>query len=364
MGIDMSRAFDTIKRHTIIALLQNAGCSRDDIRLVQYLLSNTTLRVQVGNCTSDPFPVLIGAFQGDALSGKLFTLVFAGALHHLRAVSVRPNPPISILGAPLESEYADDGDFLDDNRESLDILLPLAKDILQQWNLFVNEDKTEFVRVYLADKSDVNEKGESLVNNEPWRSNKLLGSLLCSTKDITRRCILGNAAFSTFKKIWLQGAKISLERKLKVYEAQVVSVMLYNCNSWSAPQNVINKLDITHRRHLRSILNIHWPTGRISNKALYKRCKCSPLSDRVTAARWKMLGHILRSGETTPAYTSLHFALKGAQQYKGRVGRPRSNLFDIIVKDLAQRQINFKNIDDLFYITDLAQNRVLWNKLY
>ena len=85
MGLDMSRAFDTVKRDTIINLLRDAGCSNDDIKLVQYLLSNTQLKVRVNCSLSEMFESLLGAFQGDSLSGKLFTLVLAAALHQLRA---------------------------------------------------------------------------------------------------------------------------------------------------------------------------------------------------------------------------------------------------------------------------------------
>ena len=80
MGIGMSRAFDTVKRDTILSVLEDAGCSEDDMRLVQYLLSNTNLCVRVGASLSEEFESLLGAFQGDSLSGKLFTLVLAGAL--------------------------------------------------------------------------------------------------------------------------------------------------------------------------------------------------------------------------------------------------------------------------------------------
>ena len=45
MGIDMSSAFDTIKRSVILELLADAGCCEDDIRLARYLLSNTKLRI-------------------------------------------------------------------------------------------------------------------------------------------------------------------------------------------------------------------------------------------------------------------------------------------------------------------------------
>ena len=45
-----------------------------------------------------------------------------------------------------------------------------------------------------------------------------------------------------------------------------------------------------------------------------------------------MLGHVLRSDNTTPAYQSFLFAAFGCKNFKGRVGRHRTNLFDIIVK--------------------------------
>ena len=102
MGIDMSRAFDTVKRSTIIDLLHDAGCSTDDIKLVQYLLSNTKLKVRVDSSMSEAFGSLMGAFQGNSLSRKIFILVLAAALHHLRSYTNRPNPPIASLGYPLE----------------------------------------------------------------------------------------------------------------------------------------------------------------------------------------------------------------------------------------------------------------------
>ena len=37
-----------------------------------------------------------------------------------------------------------------------------------------------------------------------------------------------------FEKVRLSGKKIFLSRKLKLYIAQVVSVILYNANSWAA----------------------------------------------------------------------------------------------------------------------------------
>ena len=220
LGIDMSRAFDTVKRSTIIDLLYDAGCCSDDVRLVQYLLTNTRLKIKVKKSLSEEFESLLGAFQGDSLSGKIFTLVFAAALNHLRAVSGRPNPPISSTELPLEYQYADDCDFIYEDMEQLKQVEEYAKQILPQWNLIVNETKTEFVKVSLASKNEKVDKDQPLINNEPWRSSISLGSLLCSEKDITSRCIKGEAAFRKFEKAWMTRKKISLDRKLRPYEAK------------------------------------------------------------------------------------------------------------------------------------------------
>ena len=173
MGIDMSRAFDTIKRTTILKLLKLCGCTDDEVRVVRLLLSNTKLRVKVNVALSEEFQSLLGAFQGDCLSGCLFTLVLAGALNELRwTITVeldRPIPPISVAGMPLDSEYADDVDFNDEDEDNLRAILPQATAILKDWNLFVNEDKTDFTHVYLARTGELDSDGNPISGNEAWR---------------------------------------------------------------------------------------------------------------------------------------------------------------------------------------------------
>ena len=124
-----------------------------------------------------------------------------------------------------------------------------------------------------------------LRGNEDWRKSRMLGSLLCSESDIAARCIAGNNAFHKFIKIWSQ-QKISIDRKIAVYEAQIVSIMMYNCGSWSPTAKSLEKLDICHRR---TLLNIRWPEGIITNKDLYKRCNSVKPSERVPKARWKLV---------------------------------------------------------------------------
>ena len=218
------------------------------------------------------------------------------------------------------------------------------------------------MKVYLAGKGDTDSNGVKAAGNESWRSSKLLGSLLCSTKDIFHRIHLGNIAFSNFKKVWLQGKRISLQRRIQVYEAQVVSVLMYGSCSWAAPKHVLEKLDTTHRRHLRSIMNITWPHV-ISNVNLYKRCEVVPLTERVERSRWTMLGHVLRLPENSPAALALTFALDGCPA-KSRRGRHQINLFNTIKSDLNLRGFTLNCLEDLFSIRDVASDKKRWNSLF
>ena len=137
--------------------------------------------------------------------------------------------------------------------------------------------------------------------------------------------------------------------------------MMYNSSCWAAPKSVLDKLDIVHRRHLRSILNYRYPNV-ISNVNLYRRCNAEPLSARVDRNRWRMLGHVLRGPCDGPAYSSLVFAIN-TLQYPGRVGRPQTNLFSLIKCDLKDRNIFLNNLSDLSYLRNLASNKIIWRRL-
>ena len=216
---------------------------------------------------------------------------------------------------------------------------------------------------YVAGKQDTDADGALLHGNEPWRFCKSLGSLLCSTADIAHRIALAQAAFQTYTKLWLRGTQIPLDRKLTVYEAQVLSVLLYNCSSWSAPKAVMDKLNTCHRKHLRKICNIHYP-GVISNKELYRRCNTVPITERVRKARWTLLGHILRMDDNCPAVLLLRFAVESTNNLRGRRGRPRTNLYSFIQADLKQHNLRLNSTEDLTELRTIASKRAKWRNMF
>ena len=93
--------------------------------------------------------------------------------------------------------------------------LPIAKSVFKEYNyLFTNLSKIEYVHLYLDPKPKKKEKvvvGTVYRDEEPWRTHKTLGSLVCSEKGIEHHCILGNIAFRKFENIWPKKTKISSE---------------------------------------------------------------------------------------------------------------------------------------------------------
>ena len=73
IGIDMSIAFNTIRREQLIDILKKFK-DEDEVRMIQLSLSNTTLDVRINNAETEPF--IMGSQQGDALSGVLFNIYF------------------------------------------------------------------------------------------------------------------------------------------------------------------------------------------------------------------------------------------------------------------------------------------------
>ena len=96
-----------------------------------------------------------------------------------------------------------------------------------------------------------------------------MGSLLGDEEDINRRKQLATASMNKINAIYLKKDKVKLEKKIKIYRALVKSVLLYNCGTWGVSTNVQQRLDAYHRRYLRRILGMKYPT-RISNEKLYE----------------------------------------------------------------------------------------------
>ncbi|GFS14212.1 very-long-chain enoyl-CoA reductase [Elysia marginata] len=81
----MSAAFDTINKKKLLTIFKEI-VEEDELHIIQFLLSETTLDVKVNGCIQETsFTTNIGTPQGDSLSPVLFISYIENALKDIRS---------------------------------------------------------------------------------------------------------------------------------------------------------------------------------------------------------------------------------------------------------------------------------------
>ena len=171
----MSTAFNTIDRKQLLQLLTNLVAEAKK-RIIQFLLSNTTLTVKISDAnTEEPFLTNIGTPPGDSLSPVPFIIYLEQALKNVRS---RLDSHSNTIQAHLPNEivYADDIDFIGNQPANVKKI----EDTLKVHKLRVNVDKMEYTSVRK--------------HSEEWKTSKKVGSLLGSKEDIEH---LSNIAYDS-----------------------------------------------------------------------------------------------------------------------------------------------------------------------
>ena len=367
-GIDMSSAFDTIKRGRLIEIIRTF-LEDDDVRMIRYLLSNTTLEVKINGAKSKSFISNIGSPQGDGLSGKLYTIYFENAIKEVRIMLDETEKLPQML--PEETIYADDVDFIAHEVKRKENLQSKVKTILLKENLKVNETKTEETILERKNKGDhyicdnLSETKLIIKKNETeeWRKTKKLGSLLGVTEDINRRKQLATAALIKMNTIWIRKDKIKQTLRVKLYKAIVKPILLYNSGTWSPTRKEENDLDAFHRCQLRKILNVKYPVI-MRNSVVYRETGEEFISLEIIINRWKLFGHTLRLDKDTPAQKAMGYYFTESTTGKYR-GRPRVNLPQKLNEDLERygNGMKLKTVEDLKTLKDIAEDRKAWKYL-
>ena len=111
--------------------------------------------------------------------------------------------------------YADDVNFVSPS----DIKLYEIEAIFRKWGLTLNKSKTE----------------ERLINEENtvWKTMKILESYVGTCENIKKRKTL---ARNRLNPIWKSG--ISIEKKIRIYKAYVLSIFLYGCSAWADSKSI------------------------------------------------------------------------------------------------------------------------------
>eukprot|EP00969_Alexandrium_andersonii_P314658 13900247-Alexandrium_andersonii.AAC.1 len=200
------------------------------------------------------------------------------------------------------------------------------------------------------------------------------------SEELANRLASAASAFGMLKPLW--ASKVPLHLKIRIYEACVLSRLLYcvGANVYTASQIAV--LQSRHVRYLRRLLqlpttwgSIKQGTQPIKNAEVLRRTRQPHMSALVKHQQALALGHLFRSGKESPQSILTHNQHFAPRQIHGdrRVGVPRKRWFPMVVQDCLYF---FSDTDHFSQALDgiqarhpvealhvLAQDRAVWARL-
>ena len=104
-----------------------------------------------------------------------------------------------------------------------------------------------------------------------------------SAKDAMVRIRKASQTFGMLKPIW-KSKQLRLETKLRLYNRNVLCVLLYGSECWKSTPKLANKLETFHNRCLRKILGIFWP-NTTTNEELSRKTDATSLDTQIKKRR-------------------------------------------------------------------------------
>ena len=253
--VDLTKAFDTVNRDLLWNILHKFGCPPTFIAILQQFHTGMCAQVVIAGSQSSSFLVEVGVKQGCVLAPIIFNLLLVAItlVSHrdlqssdcidieyrldggLQAITKTSSANISTL------QYADDAAFPSHTADGLQRSLDVIPETYLRAGLIINTTKTEIHSTPSPDAPTFSINGNQLNNSENFT---YLGSNLSFSGDLRneiQRCI--NLASSTFGRLSRRvfgNQNLTIHTKIVVYNAVVISTILYGCETW-----------VPDRRHIR-----------------------------------------------------------------------------------------------------------------
>ena len=172
-----------------------------------------------------------------------------------------------------------------------------------------------------------------------------------TSKDIKSRLSKARASFCQLRTIW-RSTTLSRKTKLKLYNSNVKSVLLYGSECWRIIQSDFNKLAAFHNTCLRKICKIFWP-NKITNKDLYQLTSQRDIREEIKIRKWKWIGHVFRREKNNISKVSMRWTPAG----KRKRGRPKETWRRTVESELKEIGMTWAEAEKK------AQDRKLWREL-
>ena len=356
--IDFKKAFDSINRKVMFAVLRHYGIPEAVVNAISVLYKNSKSAVMVDGGLSDPFDVTTGVLQGDVLAPFLFVVLVdyllkkamlqldSGVVIHPRRSRRHPAKSLNDL------DFADDIALLESSISRAQAQLTKTAETAADLGLVISAPKTEYMTVNCNPQPALQVYGDPINHVSDFR---YLGSMVASgSSDLQRRKSLAWCAFWKLEQLW-KSPHISITTKVKSFYTTCVTILLYGCESWVISQDMENKINAFATSCYRVILNIKH-IDHVLNTTVYSMTNTVPLIHLVRHHQLKFLGHILRMSKEEPAR---RYALYIPTIGKRRPGRPRTSYLNYVQRLLGDNEGAMQEQQ----IAAFADDRPAWRNL-
>ena len=240
--------------------------------------------------------------------------------------------------------FADDAAFTSHSEEGLQLLIDKFSHACTEFGLTISIKKTNIMGQHIITPPLITINNEILEVTEQFT---YLGSTITSNlsldKEIDTR--IGKAAgvmAKLSKRVW-ENKCLTKNAKLKVYQACVLSTLLYGSESWTAYSRQENRLESFHLRCLRRILHISWQ-DKVNNIAVLDQAGTLSIHLLLCQRRLRWLGHVRRMENGRILKDILYRQLKIGHRL---LGRPMLRFKDVCKRDMKLTGIDPNNWESL-----------------
>ena len=370
--IDLTKAFDLVSREGLFKVLKKIGCPDKLLSIIISFHENMTGVVNFDGDSSSPFPISNGVKQGCVLAPTLFGIFFSMLLHYAfndstEGIYLRTRSDGSLFNlARLKAKtlvrnvlvrellFADDAALVSHTEDGLQCMLNKFADACKEFGLTISIKKTQVMGLNTPSDPMLHLEGQLLetVNDFVYLGSNMSSSATLDT-EIKRRIAKASSTMSRLsKRVW-DNKKVTKATKMKVYQACVISILLYGSESWATKAHQENQLESFHMRCLRRIFGIKWH-DRVTNTEVLEEADTLSIHLQLCKRRLRWLGHVRRMQDGRIPKDLLFGEL---QEGKRRVGCPQLRF-----KDVVKRDLKYTGIDHTTWEKE-AEDRDNWKSL-
>uniref|UniRef100_A0A8D8XXM4 Craniofacial development protein 2 n=1 Tax=Cacopsylla melanoneura TaxID=428564 RepID=A0A8D8XXM4_9HEMI len=345
--VDFEKAFDSLSRDAIWKALHKFKIPQKLINIIKATYDNYSCRVIHEGKVSDPFQVQTGVKQGCQISPIIFLMVLDGVM---RRVITTPRGIQWRLTQQIEDlDFADDICFMSHKIEDMKGKIQDLKNEGRKVGLKINTSKTKEMRINCKINTPLTVDSEIIESVDQFQ---YLGSIVDkqggSDIDVDQRIRKAKGAFAQLMPIW-RCKELRTGTKLRIFQSNVKSVLLYGCQTWRVTQAISKKLQTFINSCLRRILKIFWPNV-IPNHELWSKTNQEPVATTIKKRKFGWIGHTLRKSPDDISRQTLDWNPQGRR----KPGRPRITWRRTVEKEVKDEGKSWGEVKHL------AQNRVRW----